>query len=96
MRFKSPSARRLTWTWAVLVALTLASMIGGRATVGGDPRPLGVWAVAVVFVITSIKAAQVLLNFLNLRAAGGGWRQGFLAAIFLMNALIVMIYAMTP
>lgn len=95
MRFEPPSNRRLTWTWLVLVALTVASMVGGRAT-AGDPRPLGIWAVVVVLAITTVKAAQVLLNFLNLRAASGGWRQGFLVAIFLINAAIALIYAFTP
>ncbi|TCS64717.1 cytochrome C oxidase subunit IV family protein [Varunaivibrio sulfuroxidans] len=95
MHFQSPSNRRLTWTWLVLVGLTLASMVGGRAT-AGDPHPLGVWVVVVVLAITTVKAAQVLLNFLNLRAASGGWRQGFLVAVFLINATIALIYAFTP
>ena len=84
-----PGTRKLVITWAVLVGLTLASMIGGVAAGKGDGAPLAGWALVVIVVATYYKARQIVMVYLNLNAFSPTW-QGVLRA-FLVIALALIL-----
>lgn len=84
------STNRLFHTWLMLMALTGASIVAGRT---GADAPLGLAGVAVVLLAAGIKCRQILLDFLNLRAADGGWRSGFWSYLALLGLLIFAAYA---
>jgi hypothetical protein len=70
-----PDRKRLDRTWLLLMALTVASLIAGRAD--GSAAP-GLMGAAVVLVVAVVKARGILMEFLNLRAAPAGWRAVFI------------------
>lgn len=82
-----PTRRHLLLTWAVLMGLTVASLVAGRA--GGDGGSLGWTAVAAVLAVTFFKARQILMVYLNLRASTAMWRTT-LAALVLVTCLVIM------
>ncbi|WP_417820240.1 cytochrome C oxidase subunit IV family protein [Terasakiella sp.] len=81
---------RLFIVWAVLVGLTVLSMISGQA--GSDVPHLSVMALALLFGFSVLKAEGILRHFLDLRSSSPGWRGGFTA--FLIG-LAVVLFAMT-
>jgi hypothetical protein len=83
----------LTRTWAILIALTLASLYAGRAEGGGT---LGLTGAAVVLALGGFKATQILRHFLGLSRAGTGWQVGFALYLLLLGGLILTAYALTP
>ena len=86
-----PTARELLTGWALLMALTVGTMIAGRVT---DTGALGLsWLIALL-IITWAKARTILMVYLNLRAASIGWRAGFAAMLIVPLALIAAIYAL--
>jgi Prokaryotic Cytochrome C oxidase subunit IV len=82
----------LVRTWAVLVALTLAAMWVAASELGGQA---GLIARAVLVVITVLKAAAVLRNFLELKHAPSGWQFFFYGYLMLLGALIFAAFALS-
>lgn len=80
-----PSRRRLTFAWTLLMVLTIASLMAGRANIAG---PLGLTGSAVVLTVAVVKAHRILMDFLNLRAAPAGWRGVFLLWLGLVAGAI--------
>jgi hypothetical protein len=76
--------------WAVLVGLTVLSMLNGQA--GGAVEHLSVLALGVLFALSVLKAEGVLRFFLNLQASSAGWRHGFSA---FLAGLAVLLFALT-
>ncbi|BBI51369.1 hypothetical protein HORIV_37900 [Vreelandella olivaria] len=72
-----PGTRRLLITWALLMALTVVSMVSARLDQTTDWQALPLWSAALVLIATGFKAHRVLMVYLNLRAATLAW-QGFL------------------
>lgn len=84
---------RLLQTWIVLMALTAGSMIAGGAVGEATHQPLGLTGVALVLLAALFKSGQILLNFLDLRHAGGGWRALLWTWLGLIAAAIFAAYA---
>jgi hypothetical protein len=85
MHGRLPTTRRLIVAWALLMALTAATMVWGRAA-SGDATPLGIAWVAALLAVTFFKASRVLMVYLNLRLSTQGWKvmfHAFLVAILL-------------
>jgi len=82
--------KRLILVWAVLVGLTVLSMISGQA--GSDVSQLSVMALAFLFGFSVLKAEGILRHFLDLRASSAAWRGGFTA--FLVG-LAAILFALT-
>ena len=59
-----PTSRKLAAAWALLIGLTLATMLSGRVT---DHTQLGPALLALLFVVTWFKAGVILRIYLNLR-----------------------------
>ena len=85
-----PTTRDILLAWAVLMALTIGSMIAGKVT---SAASLGIAWTAALLVITWAKAQRILLVYLNLRAAPAHWRTGFSPALAFMLILLLAIYA---
>ncbi len=85
-----PTVRQILVAWAVLVALTIGSMIAGKVT---SAASLGIVWTAALLAITWAKARGILLVYLNLRAAPAHWRTGFSTALAFMLILLLAIYA---
>ena len=95
MEFQQPSRRRLFVTWVLLIGLTAATMIAGNAWLDGTAS-LGVAWIAVIGLLTGVKAVQILFNFLNLRASTAGWKALFVAFLLAIFAFVLLAYAITP
>ncbi len=85
----SPPSRKVLMTaWLTLLALTVATMISGHVTGGDTLGPLWIPALSIV---TLLKARIILRDYLNLRAASGGWGRGFTVFLsFLLGILAVL------
>lgn len=79
---------KLTLTWALLMALTVAGM-----TAGVREQALGLAGTGAVLAIAGLKALQVMRNYLGLRRAGGGWQALFCAWLLLVGAVVLGAYA---
>jgi hypothetical protein len=88
-----PPTNILTRTWLVLIGLTLASLLAGRAAGGGT---LGLGGAAAVLAIGGFKATQILRHFLGISRAGTGWQVGFALYLTLLGGVILAAYALTP
>ncbi|MGQ9366672.1 cytochrome C oxidase subunit IV family protein [Azospirillum sp. ST 5-10] len=81
---------RLTRAWGILLALCLLTLALGLA----DPAaPLGLAGTAAVLATTVVKGRQILLDYLELRHAGRGWRVGLTLYLLAVAALILGAYA---
>lgn len=76
--------------WAVLVGLTLLSMLNGQA--GTSVEHLSIIALGILFALSVLKAEGVLRFFLNLQASTPVWRHSFSA---LLAGLAFMLFALT-
>jgi hypothetical protein len=88
MRASLPGTRHLLITWAVLMALTLVSMLSAR--LGGEARlqPLPLWSALLLLLSTGFKAHQVLMVYLNLRISTSGWKGTFIGLTIVTLTLI--------
>lgn len=82
-------SRRLALTWAVLVGLTLVSLV---AVLGFGHSEAGLAAVAVALTASFLKTRMVLDHFLDLRRAGPGWRGFFNGALLLILLILFSTY----
>lgn len=87
-----PTPRRLLRTWAILMGLTLASMIFARLDMDTQWQALPLWSALVVLASTGFKAYQVLMTYLNLRVSTSAWKGAFLGLALLTLALILSGY----
>jgi len=85
-----PGVRLILLTWALLMALTIGTMVAGKVT---SAASLGILWTAVLLAITWAKTRGILLVYLNLRAAPAHWRSGFGTAIAFLLLLLLAIYA---
>jgi heme/copper-type cytochrome/quinol oxidase subunit 4 len=78
-------------SWAILMGLSLATMLAGRV---GEDLTLGpLWAMALLGV-AGIKARLILARFLNLQQASGDWNSAFTVfLVILQTALLVAFLA---
>lgn len=91
MRSIHPPPRVLLRTWAILMLLTAASLMAGR--VDETLAPLGIAGAAAVMAAAVFKGRQILLDFLNLRAAPGAWRFLLVGWLVVLALGIVAAYA---
>lgn len=87
-----PGARRLLLTWAILMGLTLVSMLSARLDDAAGWRALPLWGALVVLASTGFKAHQVLMVYLNLRTSTPGWKGAFLGLALVILGLILSGY----
>lgn len=82
---------RLTRTWIVVVALTLAAMW----TAGGadDVQRLGVAGAAAIIAVSALKASVILRNFLELRHAPAGWQIFFYLYLAAIGVIVLAAHA---
>ena len=86
-----PSRRALLLAWALLMALTVGTMIAGKVT---SAASLGLFWTAALLAISWAKARTILLVYLNLRAAPRHWRSGFGGALVFLLLVIFGLYAL--
>jgi hypothetical protein len=69
-----PGTRYLLITWAILMVLTLVTMLSAR--LGGEARfeALPLWSAALLLATTGFKVHRVLMVYLNLRASTPAWK----------------------
>jgi len=82
-------SNRLLGAWALLVGLTLVSLV---AVLGFGHSEAGLVAVAVALVASFLKARAVLDHFLDLRKAGSGWRGFFTGSLVFILAVLFATY----
>lgn len=85
-----PSTKRLLAAWAVLMALTVATMLAGQVTASST---LGVGAMAAVLLVAWGKAGMILATYLNLRTAPV-WRDGLMVLIGVVLAVVLTLFAL--
>ena len=81
-----PSRRSLYACWAILMTMTAVSLWAGDPT--GDGSRLSLAAITLVLAAAMIKAAQILLVFLNLRSSTGTWKATFFGFLVTIVALV--------
>lgn len=86
----TPVLSPLTRAWLILMALCVVTLVLGLSDSGS---PLGGAGVASLLLTTLVKARQVLLDFLELRHAGGGWRGGLTLWLVVVAGLILAVHA---
>jgi len=85
-----PSRRALLAAWAILMALTVGTMLAGHVT---SSRSLGLAWTTALLAISWAKARTILAVYLNLRAAPRGWQSGFNGALIFLLLLLLGLYA---
>jgi hypothetical protein len=80
-----------TWTWLVLVALTLLALVVGQP---GGQASLGVAGVGVVLAVSGVKAILILRNFLGMKRAGAGWQAFFTLYLTFIAAGVLGAYVL--
>lgn len=83
-----PSRKTLITAWFVMMGLSIGTMLAGRVT---NDASLGMLFMAILLVVTGIKALWILRTYLNLRAAPMGWNAAFISFFFF---LLLIIYGM--
>lgn len=87
-----PALHPLTRAWVILMALAILTLALGL----NDPHtPLGILSAIALMATTVVKGRQILLDYLELRHAPGGWRAGLTVYLSLVALLIVVAYAAT-
>ena len=83
--------KRLFAAWGLLVGLTMVSIVGGKAETGAMTT-LGPLLFALVMVVTTIKAHQILNVYLGLRHSSAAWRAGFGLSVWCLCGILWGIY----
>lgn len=94
MNTELPGTRRLLITWAILMALTLISMLSARLGAEARFQALPLWSALLLAVSTGFKAHRVLMVYLNLRVSTPAWKGVFTALILVTLAVIALGYLM--
>lgn len=85
-----PSARTLVVSWALLMALTIATMFAGRVV--GTGR-LGSGLLAALLVVTWAKAGIILRQYLNLRTVPAA-ADALMVLIAVILAVVASLYVL--
>lgn len=85
-----PSARSLLAAWALLIVLTLATMVSGRVTQQGS---LGLALLIPLLLVTWGKANVILRTYLNLRTVPAA-ADALAILIALILAVVATLYAL--
>lgn len=82
------ATRRLLITWAVLMGLTLITMLS--AQLGGEARlaALPLWSAGLLLAITFFKAHRILMVYLGLAEASSAWRGAFVGLTIVTLLLV--------
>ncbi|MDN3555831.1 hypothetical protein [Halomonas maura] len=83
-----PGSHRLLVTWALLMGLTVVSMLSARLDQATQWQALPLGSAGLVLLASGFKAHRVLMVYLNLRIAGPAWRGAFVGLLGLTLALI--------
>ncbi|MCE8021833.1 hypothetical protein HOP51_17180 [Halomonas sp. MCCC 1A11036] len=85
---RDTTTRRLLFTWAVLMGLTLIAMLSAR--LGGEARlaALPLWSAGLLLATTFFKAHRVLMVYLGLADASPAWRGAFVGLVLATLALV--------
>ena len=86
-----PSRRTLFMAWALLMVLTIGTMIAGKVT---SATSLGLIWTGVLLAISWAKARTILQVYLNLRAAPRHWRSSFNGVLIFLLLVIFGLYAL--
>jgi hypothetical protein len=89
MHTAQPSRKTLLAAWALMMALSLGTILAGRVTLDA---PLGALFMLALLALTLVKAMAILRVYLNLRAAPAGWTAGFLAYLVLLLTVVLLLY----
>lgn len=87
------SSGKLLIAWCLLVALTVVTIVGGRADTG-SMQSLGPVLFALLMSVTAFKAQQILTVYLGLRNSTLGWRAGFSVMVWGLCALLWGLYVL--
>lgn len=87
-----PSPWRLVVAWALLMGLTIATMLAGQVT---TPRALGLGSFAALLLVSWGKAGVILTTYLNLRTAPV-WRDGLMVLVGLILAIVLTLFTFAP
>ncbi|MCC5882762.1 MAG: cytochrome C oxidase subunit IV family protein [Halomonas sp.] len=92
--FRDDATRRLLITWAVMMGLTLITMLSAR--LGGDARlaALPLWSAGLLLATTLFKAHRVLMVYLGLADASPAWRGAFVGMTLATLVLVASGYMM--
>lgn len=83
----------LARTWAFVAVLTLAAMWTATANGGAT---FGLMGAAAVLILSGIKAAAILRNFLELRHAPAGWQAVFYVYLAAIGIIVFAAHAAQP
>ncbi len=86
-----PSRRVLFMAWALLMVLTIGTMVAGKVT---SAASLGLIWTGILLAISWAKARTILQVYLNLRAAPRHWRSGFNGVLVFLLLVIFALYAL--
>ena len=84
-----PKPKTLIKVWLVLMGLTITTMIAGKVT---SVASIGIIWMAVLMVVTVVKASLILDFYLDLKSAKGGWNKGFLSLLLVIVVIIFGLY----
>lgn len=81
-------------TWGVLTALTLATMLLGKAGHGAIPDAIpGIAGAAAMMAITMVKGRQILTHYVGLHGPGNRWRPVLTGYLLVLGIAILGAYA---
>lgn len=89
MAHRLPGTRRLLWAWAILMALTVLSMLGASRGLMAETASLRATALVVIVMATWFKAHRIVMVYLNLRESTSAWR-GALNGFLFVSCLIIL------
>ncbi len=81
-------------SWALLVALTLATtLLGAQESAGGHGLPFGMAGVVAVLAFALVKGRRILTHYMELRHAHSAWRTGLTVYLTVIGAVILLLHA---
>lgn len=84
--------RKLALVWLALMGLGVLTMLAGKVT---SINSVGTLWMAVLMIVTWVKANLILRYFLDLNAATGGWNKVFNTLISLIIIILFGLYVST-
>ena len=84
------SPRTLLIVWAILMALSIATMIAGKVT---DVQSPGLLWMAILLLVAGSKAILILRYYLDLKSASEGWSKAFISLVSLLLLTLFALYA---
>lgn len=84
-----PSPGRLLVAWALLMSLTVGTMLAGQVT---EASALSLGSFAALLLVGWGKVGVILTTYLNLRTAPV-WRDGLMVLVGLILAIVLTLFA---